>query len=164
MIYTDLESSSNSKVLTRATISVTGSQVTIDCEFAVECPLALCVLIYREYNNSTLTVIDYSPTTLFPVSVNVDQPEKLTLALFGRNCDGVIEEMPAKRKPDVRSTLGRYSMHQMHQNIYVFICVVLLCFSKVFESQMLLSLCVFGGLRVPAFLFRLSLDSPAYQI
>ena len=69
--------------------------MTIDCKFAVNCPLALCVLIYREYNSSTLTVIDYNPTTEFPISITVDQPEKFTFAIFGINCIGEIEEMPA---------------------------------------------------------------------
>ena len=90
---------------------MTGSQVTIDCGFAVECPLALCVLIYREYNNSTLTVIDYSPTTDFPVTVTVDQPEKFTFAIFGVNCEGEIEERPAtsmKLEAKVTKSPGKF--------------------------------------------------------
>ena len=73
-----------------------GLQVIIDCEFAKECVLASCVLIYCEYGDASLTVIDYNrATTVFPVSVSVDQPENFTFALFGRNCKGEIEERPA---------------------------------------------------------------------
>ena len=86
---------SNSTILTTTSISVNGSQVIIDCEFADKCALASCVLIYREYGDASLTVIDYNRTTVFPVSVSVDQPENFTFALFGRNCKGEIEESPA---------------------------------------------------------------------
>ena len=122
MIYTDSEPTSKSTILTRATISVTGSQVTVDCEFAVECPLALCVFIYREYNNSTLTVTDYSPTTDFPVSVTVDQPEKFTFAILGVNCEGAIEERPATSlKLDVRAMCtkpGKYTYNNYDTLLY----------------------------------------------
>ena len=95
-IFTVSQLTPSSTILSNASISVTGSQVTVDCDFPEDCPLTSCVLIYREYNNSTLTVIDYSPTTtVFPVTLTVDQPENFTFAIFGRNCEGKLEENPA---------------------------------------------------------------------
>ena len=112
LIYTDSEPPPSSAILNRANISVTGSQVTIDCGFTYECPLASCVLIYREYNTSTLTVTDYNPTTaVFPVTVTVEQPENFAFAIFGRNCKGEIEEKPAtllKLAATVTTPPGKY--------------------------------------------------------
>ena len=46
-----------------------------------------CVLVYREYGNSTLNVITYyEGDTLFPVSITIDNPGKIyTFAIFGRD-------------------------------------------------------------------------------
>ena len=90
-------SNSNSIILKTADISVKGSQVDIDCSFTEKCALASCVLIYREYGNASLTVLDYNRSTMFPVNVSIEQPENFTFALFGKNCEGIIEERPAKK-------------------------------------------------------------------
>ena len=91
--------------------------MTVDCEFSEECPLTSCVLIYREYENSTLTVIDYNPTTtVFPVTLTVDDPENFTFAIFGRNCEGELEKKPAKTiKAPVTTSPGMYMYMQYVQ-------------------------------------------------
>ena len=71
--------------------------MNIDCAFTEKCALASCILIYREYDNASLTVIDYNTNTVFPVNVGVDQPENFTFALFGKNCEGTMEERPAQK-------------------------------------------------------------------
>ena len=88
----------------------------VDCEFADEfaenCPKALCVLVYREYNSSPLTVMNYTFTTVFPVTVTVDQPENFTFVIFETNCEGIIEEWPTvKLKPNITVTnpSGKYT-------------------------------------------------------
>ena len=70
--------------------------MTADCAFAAGYPEASCVLVYREYRNSTLTVIELPIKSfqLFPVPLPVITPENYTFAIFGKN--GVeMEEEPA---------------------------------------------------------------------
>ena len=96
--------------------------MTIDCEFSEDCPLTSCVLIYREYNNSTLTVIDYNPTTtVFPVTLTVGQPEKFTFAIFGRNCDGELEEKPAKTLKS--NAVTTYPSGKYYCSVQTLLCV-----------------------------------------
>ena len=80
--------------LKRAELSRDGSEVTIRCEFADEYPEASCVLIYREYNKTKLTVIEYEHSTVFPVSENVPNSERYTFAVFGKNGVEKVEEEP----------------------------------------------------------------------
>ena len=96
-LFTDPKSITASTFLKRASISHDGSEVTVDCAVAAGYPEASCVLVYREYGNSTLTVIEFpikSFQPLFPVTVPVIPPENYTFAIFGKN--GVeMEEEPA---------------------------------------------------------------------
>ena len=81
------KTSASSEILTSATITVDGTEVIIDCEFVTESSQSSCVLVYREYGNSTLNVITYyEGDTLFPVSITIDNPRKIyTFAIFGRD-------------------------------------------------------------------------------
>ena len=83
----------NSTVLQKAEMSVLGSKVTIMCEFYHH-ETTSCVLIYREYNRSVLTVREFSNTTKFPTSVSVENSKNYTFSLFGKNSDNVIELEP----------------------------------------------------------------------
>ena len=91
LVLTDSIPTLISIYLSNATVSQSGSQVTITCQFY---PESSCVLVYREYGNTTLTVIEYPHSTEFPVNVTVDNPERYTFAIFGKNGD-VIDEEPA---------------------------------------------------------------------
>ena len=72
---------------------MSGSQtITIDFKFAKEYPDASCVLVYREYGHSLLTVIEFNQQTYLPVTITVDKPENNTFALFGKSELGMEEE------------------------------------------------------------------------
>ena len=89
----DLGTTVTSKFLKRAELSVNGSEVTIRCEFTDDYPEASCVLVYREYNDPYLTVEEYDRSTEFPVTISVDNTERYTFAVFGKNgIDGFEEE------------------------------------------------------------------------
>ena len=83
-----------SKFLTRAELSISGSEVTIRCEFTDDYPEASCVLVCREYNDPYLTVEEYSRSTEFPVTISVDNTERYTFAVFGKNKVDEIEAEP----------------------------------------------------------------------
>ena len=85
-----------STFLTRAELSRDGSKVTIRCEIAVKYPEASCVLIYREYNKTMLTVREYNHSTVFPVSETVDSSKNYTFAVFGKNSKEAIDKKPLK--------------------------------------------------------------------
>ena len=91
-LITDTNSTNTSKFLTRAELSVTGSEVTIRCEFTDD--KASCVLVCREYNDPYLTVEKYNRSTEFPVTISVDNTERYTCALFGKSGTGEIDEKP----------------------------------------------------------------------
>ena len=79
----------SSKFLKNASISQNGSEVFISCEFAsVSLEEPSCVLVYREYGNTTLNVEVF--TSSFPESgiingsIIIDDPGKIyTFAVFG---------------------------------------------------------------------------------
>ena len=93
---TDSNSTSTSKFLTRAELSVNGSEVTIRCEFTDDYPEASCVLVYREYNDPYLTVEEYDRSTEFPVTISVDNTERYTFAVFGKNKTDGFDSEPVK--------------------------------------------------------------------
>ena len=81
--------------LESASISLSGSsEVTVNCKVANGYPEASCVLVYRKYDNPTLTVKDF-PQSILPIKLNVDTPESYTFAIFGENGVNEIEEEPA---------------------------------------------------------------------
>ena len=85
--------------LKKAELSKSGTIVTIGCVFADDFPEASCVLIYRKYNETPLTVVEYSHTTSFPVSETVEcsDSERCTFSLFGKNGDDGIDREPVIR-------------------------------------------------------------------
>ena len=88
----------NSTFLKRAEISKIGSEVTITCEFADGYQEASCVLIYHEYDRPNLTVKVFSDSFYeFPITITVDDPDKYTFSLFGKNGANAIEEKPVIR-------------------------------------------------------------------
>ena len=98
-IITDSKTTSTSKSLTRAELSINGSEVTIRCDFEDDYPEASCVLVYREYNDPYLTVEEYDRSTKFPVTISVDNTERYTFAVFGKNgVDGIEAEPVIKLK------------------------------------------------------------------
>ena len=99
-IYTDTPiGNPSSKFLKNASISQDGSNVTVYCELVDNYPTASCVLVYREYSNTTLNVEVF--TSSFPESgiingsVIIDDPGKnYTFAVFGRNSSTDIDIEP----------------------------------------------------------------------
>ena len=67
----------------------------VNCAVANGYPEASCVLVYREYDNTTLTVREYSQFSQLSITLSVDKPESYTFAIFGKNGDSEIEEHPA---------------------------------------------------------------------
>ena len=79
--------------LKAADLSINGSSITIRCEFADEYPEASCVLVYRRYSDPYLTVKEYDSSTEFPITIPVNDTEKYTFAVFGKNgVDGIEAE------------------------------------------------------------------------
>ena len=81
----DLMPDPYSKFLKRAELSRRASEITIRCEFADEYPEASCILVYRKYNDSYLTVNNYAHSTVFPVTISVEDSENYTFAVFGKS-------------------------------------------------------------------------------
>ena len=98
------------KYLKRAELSKTGSLVHLTCEFADDYPKASCVLVYRKYNMTHLTVTEYDQSTEFPVTISVDNTEEYTFAVFGKN-DTELEEVVFSSKY-YQINLCDYSEHQ----------------------------------------------------
>ena len=79
--------------LKAADLSINGSSITIRCEFSDEYREASCVLVYRRYNDPYLTVKEYDSSTEFPITIPVNDTEKYTFAVFGKNgVDGIEAE------------------------------------------------------------------------
>ena len=75
------------------------SNIKLTCEFTDDYPEASCVLVYREYNDPYLTVEEYDRSTEFPVTISVDNTERYTFAVFGKNgVDGFDSEPVIKLK------------------------------------------------------------------
>ena len=74
-----------------------------------------CVLVYREYSDETITVKEYHKGTEFPQSVAVGDPDRYTIAVFGKNgydidetpiVSGRAEPATASPPPEVITTSG----------------------------------------------------------
>ena len=81
-----------SQILSNASVSLSGSDIVVDCEFVEGNPQSSCVLVYREYNSPLLTVADIPQLFNFPVSITVSDPENYTFALFGKDSELGMEE------------------------------------------------------------------------
>ena len=94
-----------STFLKSAKISKIGSEVTITCEFADGYHEASCVLIYREYNEPNLTVKVFNNSFHeFPATISVDDPDKFTFSLFGRNGEEIEREPVIRIKMENHAT------------------------------------------------------------
>ena len=64
-----------------------GSVVFVTCVFKEGIEGASCVLVYREYGDETLVVVEYPQnSTVFPVTLTVDGGlENYTFAIFGKH-------------------------------------------------------------------------------
>ena len=80
--------------LKNASITQTENEVIIICEFADDYPEASCVLVYRVHDDNLLTVIEYSHTTPFPVSVTLGRYEQSTFSIFGKSGENRIDSRP----------------------------------------------------------------------
>lgn len=96
--FTGFTTHSKSLFLENATLSLDETEVQVTCVFSDEYPLASCVLVYREYDNPVLTVIEYLQNTLFPASVKVNRSTEITLSIFGKNGDEEIDLQPIATK------------------------------------------------------------------
>ena len=89
--HTDTAPKPSSDYLETASISQDGSIVTVYCELVDDYPTASCVLVYREYTNTTLGVRVYNGNTTFPITIT---GENYTFAVFGRENDKHIDRTP----------------------------------------------------------------------
>ena len=83
-----------SQILSNASLSLIGSALVVNCQFAEGNPKTSCALVYREYDDQLLRVIDISQRFNFPVSISVSDPENYTFALFGKDSELGMEEEP----------------------------------------------------------------------
>ena len=65
--------------------------MTVYCEFRDDFPMASCVLVYREYYNTTLNFAVFKENTTFSIAIT---GEKYTFAVFGRNAGKSIDGIP----------------------------------------------------------------------
>ena len=87
--HTDNETERTSSI--NASIFHNGSEVFVTCELPADYPEASCVLVYREYGNTTLGVRVYNGNTTFPITIT---GENYTFAVFGRRSDSHIDRIP----------------------------------------------------------------------
>ena len=126
---TDSDSVSDieSLILKRASFVWSGLAVSFTCEFKEGIEGASCVLVYREYGDETLVVVEYPQnSTVFPVTLSVGSGQYYTFAIFGKhgsNLDQrpivmrhvqVIRTTPTATPPVTNS--GMVSHCSAHQN------------------------------------------------
>ena len=102
--------------------------MTVDCKVAADYPEASCVLVYREYDNTTLIVTELSHSIL-SITLNIDRPEIYTFAIFGRNGNSEIAEHPAfivkfKTPSNMDQPPGKY-IYYIGTYIYIYIYIVI---------------------------------------
>ena len=130
-IATDSKSITSYTFLESASISLSGSsEVTVDCKVANDYPEASCVLVYREYDNTTLIVTELSQSIL-SITLNIDRPEIYTFAIFGRNGNSEIAEHPAfivkfKTPSNMDQPPGKY-IYYWYIVIIIIVMVELFC-------------------------------------
>ena len=103
-----------SQILSNASVSLSGSDIVVDCEFSEDNPQFSCVLVYREYNSPLLTVADIPQLFNFPVSITVSDPENYTFALFGKDSELGMEEEPVVSVKFILHELGEIFMTVLH--------------------------------------------------
>ena len=70
-----------------------GSAVFVTCEFKESIEGASCTLVYREYGDEKLVVVEYPQNTDFPVTLTVGSGQSYTFAIFGKHGSD-LEERP----------------------------------------------------------------------
>ena len=71
-----------------------GSAVLVTCEFKEGIEGASCVLVYREYGDEKLVVVEYPQNTDFPVILTVDGGlENYTFAILGKH-GSALDQIP----------------------------------------------------------------------
>ena len=100
--HTDLIAN-KSTFLKTAQLSISGSSVTISCEFADEYPDTSCVLVYRKYDNLILLSNESTicPFTIFIDDINL---ENYTFAVFGKNNKNIEKEPVILSKNEKHAT------------------------------------------------------------
>ena len=89
----DSVSDVESLILKRASFVWSGLAVSFTCEFKESIEGASCALVYREYGNETLVVVEYPQNTDFPVTLTVGSGQNYTFAIFGKHGSD-LEERP----------------------------------------------------------------------
>ena len=81
---TGSKTTQSSKFLRNATMYFSGSEIYIFCSFKDIAGDVSCVLVYREYGNTTITVREF-PKNEKTWSISITDSEKYTFAVFGKN-------------------------------------------------------------------------------
>ena len=84
LILTGLLITPSSKFLKNATIYYNESAIELVCIFKDIAGDVSCVLVYREYGNTTITVRELSKNEE-TLSISLSDPDKYTFAVFGKN-------------------------------------------------------------------------------
>ena len=85
-----------SRFIKGASISISGSTVQITCELSEDYPESSCVLVYREYGNTTLVVEEYTRNKPSDDIIVLDKSDRAyTFAIFGKNGHVGIDPKPA---------------------------------------------------------------------
>ena len=113
-----------SQILSNASVSLSGSDIVVDCEFAEDKPQSSCVLVYREYDSPLLTVVEISKPIKFPVSITVSDPENYTFALFGKDSELGLEEEPV--------VCVKFILHELGVIFLVYIIMMVLHLPCIF--------------------------------
>ena len=87
-----------SEFIKDASISISRSTVQITCEFSEDYPESSCVLVYREYGNTTLVVEEYTRNRPSDNIVLDKSDRAYTFAIFGRNGNAGIDPKPVATK------------------------------------------------------------------
>lgn len=95
-IVNDTKQKHNQRSLTMAEISREETGVKLVCKFADEYPEASCILIYRKYNTTILTVNKYNGSTVFPLIITVNDSATYTFSVFGMNGRTEMQPEPVK--------------------------------------------------------------------
>lgn len=78
----------------------------MNCEFEyVSQEDVSCVLVYREYDNQTIVVEEYTNNTVFPVALAINDTENCTYAIFGK-IGLELDERPTFSKSSPLDALG----------------------------------------------------------
>jgi hypothetical protein len=73
-------------ILTNASLRLIGSVVITTCDFQKKIKSSSCILVYRQYGNETIGIVEYhQETTAFPVRLTLPVICNYTFAVYGKN-------------------------------------------------------------------------------